>query len=98
MHRAHDYRQRALRLNVIVRTTKIIGLRISDKKRSVFYRCFGSFACRAVYEVLCAIDTALGSIAKTTTYIKHARTRRIGLATRLLNHSLTIPIPEDLIG
>ncbi len=72
---------------MIVRTVKIVALRVGDKERSVLGRCFGSFACGEVDEILRAIDTngfpawadlcrnAPGRVAKTATDIEHARAR-----------------------
>ena len=42
--------------DVIVRTPKIIALRIGYKEPSVLDRCFGSFACCEVEEILRAVD------------------------------------------
>ena len=82
--------------DVIVRTTKIVALRVGDEERSVLDRCFGSFACSEVDEILRAIDTngfpawadlcrnAPGRVAKTATDIEDARADRIGSAPEQL--------------
>jgi hypothetical protein len=74
------------------------ALRVGDEERSVLDRCFGSFACGEVDEILRAIDTngfpawadlcrnAPGRVAKTATDIEHERTGRIGSA------------PEELVA
>src|SRR6478609_9912202 len=79
------------RERVIVRTAKIVALRIGAKERNVVWSRFGSFACCQVREILCAIDTyglavegylcrdEPGRVAKAKTDIEHACTCRIGL-------------------
>ena len=78
--------------DVIVRTPKIIPLRFGYKEPSVLDRCFGSFACCEVDEILRAVDAygvttgaylcrdAPRRVAETATDIEHAPARWKGLA------------------
>src|SRR5262249_14802436 len=77
-----------------------VALHVGDEERSVADRCFRSFACRRVDEVLRAVHTdgfaagtdmrrdATRRVAETAAHVEHARARRV---TPAPEHLLTVP-------